>query len=213
MGLFCSPLINPIPLELKGHQSMSSRRRVILITDGDEYAKRAVEHVAQEIGGRCISMSQGNPSILTGQELVQLIKKAPYDPVLVMFDDSGIVGEGAGESALKYVAIHKDIEVLGIIAVAAKSRHEEWSRIDVSIDRDGELTPYGVDKYGIQELEIGRINGDTVYCLDELNVPIIVGIGDIGKMARRDSYKVGSPITKKAVDLILERSGFNVKKS
>ena len=192
---------------------MSSRRRVILITDGDEYAKRAVEHVAQEIGGRCISMSQGNPSILTGQELVQLIKKAPYDPVLVMFDDSGIVGEGAGESALKYVAIHKDIEVLGIIAVAAKSRHEEWSRVDVSIDRDGELTPYGVDKYGIQELEIGRINGDTVYCLDELNVPIIVGIGDIGKMARRDSYKVGSPITKKAVDLILERSGFNVKKS
>ena len=211
MGLFCSPLIDSI--ELKGHHSMSSRRRVILITDGDEYAKRAVEHVAQEIGGRCISMSQGNPSILTGQELVQLIKKAPYDPVLVMFDDSGIVGEGAGESALKYVAIHKDIEVLGIIAVAAKSRHEEWSRIDVSIDRDGELTPYGVDKYGIQELEIGRINGDTVYCLDELNVPIIVGIGDIGKMARRDSYKVGSPITKKAVDLILERSGFNVKKS
>jgi stage V sporulation protein AE len=192
---------------------MNTRRRVILITDGDEYAKRAVEHVAQEIGGRCISMSQGNPSILTGQELVQLIKKTPYDPVLVMFDDSGIVGEGAGESALKYVAVHKDIEVLGIIAVAAKSRHEEWSRVDVSIDRDGELTPFGVDKNGIQELELGRINGDTVYCLDELNVPIIVGIGDIGKMARRDSYKVGSPISKKAVELILERSGFHVKKS
>jgi len=197
---------------MKGHQSMSIRRRVILVTDGDEYAKKAVEHVAQEIGGRCISSSHGNPSTLTGQEIVNLIKKAPHDPVLVMFDDSGIVGEGAGESALKYVALHKDIEILGVIAVAARSRHEEWTRVDISIDRDGELTPYGVDKFGIPELEIGRINGDTVYCLDELDVPIIVGVGDIGKMARLDSYKLGSPITKKAVELILERSGFHVKK-
>lgn len=191
---------------------MNIRRRVILITDGDEYAKKAVQLVAEEIGGRCISSSKGNPSKLTGPELVKLIKKTPHDPVLVMFDDSGIVGEGAGESALKYVASHEEIEVLGIIAVAAKSRHEEWTRVDVSIDRDGKLTPYGVDKFGIPELEIGRINGDTVYCLDELDVPIIVGIGDIGKMARHDSYKVGSPITKKAVELILERSGFHVKK-
>ncbi|MCM3724465.1 stage V sporulation protein AE [Neobacillus cucumis] len=190
---------------------MSIRRRVILITDGDEYAKRAVEHVAKEIGGRCITSSYGNPSKLTGPEIVKLIKKTPHDPVLVMFDDSGIVGEGAGESALKYVATHEDIEVLGAIAVAARSRHEEWTRVDVSIDRDGILTPYGVDKYGIQELELGRINGDTVYCLDELSIPIIVGVGDIGKMARQDSYKLGSPITKKAVELILERSGFRVK--
>jgi stage V sporulation protein AE len=203
---------DPCAFLMKGHQSMSTRRRVILITDGDEYATKAVEHVAKEIGGRCISSSYGNPSTLPGPNLVQLIKQTPNDPVLVMFDDSGIVGEGAGESALKYVALHEDIEVLGIIAVAAKSRHEEWARIDVSIDRDGVLTPYGVDKFGIAELEIGRINGDTVYCLDELEVPIIVGIGDIGKMARRDSYKLGSPITKKAVELILERSGFHVKK-
>ncbi|MEH7416041.1 stage V sporulation protein AE [Neobacillus drentensis] len=190
---------------------MSIRRRVILITDGDEYAKRAVEYVAKEIGGRCITSSYGNPSKLTGPEIVRLIKKTPHDPVLVMFDDSGIVGEGAGESALKYVATHKDIEVLGAIAVAARSRHEEWTRVDVSIDRDGILTPYGVDKYGIQELELGRINGDTVYCLDELDIPLIVGVGDIGKMARHDSYKSGAPITKKAVELILERSGFHVK--
>jgi len=190
---------------------MSIRRRVILITDGDEYAKRAVELAAQEVGGRCITSSYGNPSKLTGPEIVRLIKKTPHDPVLVMFDDSGIVGEGAGESAMKYVATHKDIEVIGAIAVAARSRHEEWTRVDVSIDRDGNLTPYGVDKYGIQELELGRVNGDTVYCLDELDIPIIVGVGDIGKMARHDSYKFGAPITKKAVELILERSGFHVK--
>ena len=190
---------------------MSTRRQVILITDGDEYAKRAVERVAHDIGGRCISMSQGNPTVLTGEELVDLIKAAAYDPVLVMFDDSGLVGEGAGENALKYVANHTDIDVLGIIAVAAKTHQAEWTRVDVCIDRDGELTPYGVDKFGIPELEIGRLNGDTVYCLDELDVPIIVGIGDVGKMAQRDHHERGAPITKKAVELILERSGYRVK--
>ncbi|WP_423798998.1 stage V sporulation protein AE [Neobacillus sp. SAB-20_R2A] len=187
---------------------MSIKRNVILVTDGDEHTRRSLEQVAKTVGGRCITQSKGNPSKLSGPELVKLIKKAPHDPVLVMFDDSGIVGEGAGEKALKYVAEHEDINVLGVVAVAAKSRHEEWTKVDVSIDRDGELTPYGVDKYGIPELEIGRLNGDTVYCLDQLNVPLIVGVGDIGKMARHDSYKLGAPITEKAVELILERSGF-----
>lgn len=187
---------------------MSVRRKVILITDGDEYATRAVELVAKEVGGRCISMSHGNPSVLSGQKLVQLILQTPFDPVLVMFDDSGYVGEGAGERALKYVALHPEIEVLGAIAVASSSRKEEWTRVNICIDRDGVLTPYGVDKYGIQELEIGRLNGDTVYCLDELKIPFVVGIGDIGKMARKDDYEKGAPITRKAVELILERSGF-----
>ena len=60
----------------------------------------------------------------------------------------------------------------------------------------------------MQEMEEGRLYGDTVYILDELDVPIIVGIGDIGKMARKDHFEIGSPITKKAVELILERSGY-----
>lgn len=190
---------------------MSKRRRVILITDGDDYARRAIEHVAAEIGGRCISHSHGNPTVLSGPQLIKLINKAEQDPVLVMFDDSGQLGEGSGEMALKYVAQHQDIEVLGIIAVASKTRQEEWTKVDVCIDRDGNLTPYGVDKFGVPELELGRINGDTVYCLDELDVPIVVGIGDIGKMARRDHFDRGSPITKKAVELILERSGYEWK--
>ncbi|WP_059171012.1 stage V sporulation protein AE [Bacillus sp. FJAT-27445] len=183
-------------------------RQVILVTDGDEYARRAIEHVAVEIGGRCISQSSGNPSPLSGPEIVELINLGKKDPVLVMFDDSGLIGEGAGEGALKYVATHPDVKVLGIIAVASNTHRAEWTRVDVCIDRYGELTPYGVDKFGVQELEIGRIYGDTVYCLDFLNVPIIVGIGDTGKMARRDHYTLGAPITKKAVEIILERSGF-----
>ncbi|MED3551182.1 stage V sporulation protein AE [Cytobacillus praedii] len=184
------------------------RRHVILITDGDDYARKSIEYIANEIGGRCISLSHGNPTTLDGALIVKLIKKAPHDPVFVMFDDSGFVGEGAGERALKYVAGHKDITVLGIIAVAAKTRQAEWAKVDVCIDRDGVLTPNGVDKYGLQEMEKGRLYGDTVYCLDEIDVPIKVGIGDIGKMAKKDHYEIGSPITKKAVELVLERSGY-----
>jgi len=188
---------------------MDDRRRVILITDGDDHARKSIELIAKEVGGTCITLSHGNPTPINGNLIVKLIKKAASDPVFAMFDDSGIVGEGTGENALKYVASHKDIHVLGIIAVAARTKQAEWTRVDVCIDRDGDLTPYGVDKYGVPELEIGRLNGDTVYCLDQLNIPLIVGIGDIGKMAGKDDVKKGSPITRKAVELILERSGFN----
>jgi stage V sporulation protein AE len=187
---------------------MEKQRQVILITDGDDYARRTIEKIASEIGGRCISMSHGNPTVLSGPEIVRLIKKAAHDPVLVMFDDSGFMGEGAGEKALKYVANHQDIQVLGVLAVASNTHHKEWTRVDVCVDRDGNLTPYGVDKHGLPDLELGRINGDTVYCLDELDIPIIVGIGDIGKMSKHDHLVNGSPVTKKAIEIILERSGF-----
>lgn len=187
---------------------MGKRKRVIIITDGDDYARKAVEIVAQEIGGCCISMSHGNPTVLSGKEIVNLILKASKEPILVMFDDSGIVGEGYGEQALSYVANHSEIEVLGVLAVAAKTNQAEWTRIDVSVDRRGELTPYGVDKNGEPELEIGRLYGDTVYSLDKLHIPVVVGIGDVGKMSGLDSYEIGAPITRKAVELILERSRF-----
>ncbi|KAA0550336.1 stage V sporulation protein AE [Bacillus sp. BGMRC 2118] len=186
---------------------MEKRRKVILVTDGDEYALRAVQHAATKIGGRCISQSQGNPSLLKGNKLVNLILQTPYDPVFVLFDDCGYIGEGAGERALIYVANHKQIDVLGVIAVASNSHQDEWSKVDVSIDRFGELTEFGIDKNGLQELEVGRINGDTVYCLDQLNVPLIIGIGDIGKMAGKDDISKGCPITMKAVEIILERNG------
>ncbi|NLJ99876.1 MAG: stage V sporulation protein AE, partial [Clostridia bacterium] len=41
------------------------RRKVILITDGDKVARDSVEAVAREVGGRCISLSSGNPTLLT----------------------------------------------------------------------------------------------------------------------------------------------------
>lgn len=181
------------------------KRKVIFITDGDEYASRAVSYVAKKIGGRCISKSFGNPTILTGKEIVRLILKTPIDPVLVMFDDSGILYEGLGEIAMRYVAEHEDIEVLGALAVASNTHHSEWTRVDISIDNEGNLTEYGVDKQGMPEMEVGRISGDTVYILDTLHLPIVVGIGDIGKMGGRDDVAKGSPITMKAIQFILER--------
>ncbi|PQD96862.1 stage V sporulation protein AE [Pradoshia eiseniae] len=187
---------------------MEQKRNIIMITDGDEYAKRAVEHAAKEIGGRCISASYGNPAKVDGPELVRLIKSAANDPVLVMFDDSGLVGEGAGETTMRYVANHKDINILGIVAVASKTRQAEWTKVDICIDREGNLTERGVDKFGIPEMDIGRINGDTVYCIDSIHAPIVVGIGDIGKMGKFDDIKIGSPITLSAIKLILERSGY-----
>ncbi|WP_100372598.1 stage V sporulation protein AE [Bacillus sp. FJAT-45037] len=186
---------------------MADKRKVILITDGDEHAKRAVELVAKDMGGRCISQSGGNPSHISGEELVQMILHAPTEPVLVMFDDCGYHYEGPGEQAMRIVATHPDINVLGAIAVASATHSCEWTKVDISLDRYGELTEYGVDKDGVADMEVGRINGDTVYILDQLDLPFIVGIGDIGKMAGLDTVKKGCPVTKQAVELILERSG------
>lgn len=183
------------------------KKKVIIITDGDEYALKTIQHVASFYGGRCISRSQSNPTALSGSHLVELILQTPYDPVFVMFDDSGFLGEGSGEKALKYVVNHKNMDVLGILAVASKTRGNEWTRVDFCIDNEGNLTEYGVDKWGVPDSVRGRISGDTVYCIDKLNVPIVIGIGDIGKMAGADDIKKGSPITKKAIQIILERNG------
>ena len=79
------------------------KRKVILITDGDNMARSSVETVAQKVGGRCISLSGGNPTPLSGPEIVDLVKKAASDPVLVMVDDRGKSSQGRGEQALKYI--------------------------------------------------------------------------------------------------------------
>ncbi|HET7579440.1 MAG TPA: stage V sporulation protein AE [Bacillales bacterium] len=183
------------------------KKNVIFVTDGDKYAEKAVRYVAGEIGGRCISQSAGNPTPLAGGEIVSLVKQTPHDPVFIMADDCGYRGEGPGEKAMKEIAGHPDVHVMGAIAVASHTEFTEWTRVDVSVDRSGELTEHGVDKHGVADIEVGRLDGDTVYILDELHLPIVVGVGDIGKMDGQDTVEKGCPITRKAVDLVLERSG------
>lgn len=182
------------------------KRRVILVTDGDMIARQALEQIAKRIGGRCISQSAGNPTPCSGAYLVKLIKETPYDPVLVMFDDCGDVNEGRGERALRYVASHEDIIVLGALAVASNS--PSWSkgiRVQVTLDCHGNIVHRGIDKYGaVQRNNPPLIKGDTVNVLHEIDVPIIIGIGDIGKMRKHDRMQLGSPVTSKAIQLILD---------
>ncbi|MBN6188496.1 stage V sporulation protein AE [Aneurinibacillus sp. BA2021] len=190
-------------------QGERKKRGVILITDGDAAARGTVEEVARQIGGRCISRSSGNPTPLSGQQIVALIKKAPYDPVLVMFDDNGEMRMGKGEEALYYVAKHPDIHVLGAIAVASKTKGALGVRVDICIDRYGRRVKRPVNKNGF--VEAGReayIIGDTVDVLNMLHIPVIVGIGDIGKMKGKDERCIGCPVTLAAVRFILQKNGY-----
>lgn len=180
------------------------RRRIIIITDGDRVACEAVQRVARQVGGRCISCSAGNPTPLSGEQIVEQVLKSAYDPVFVMFDDNGDRDEGYGEKALRYVATHPSIQVLGVIAVASNTAVAEGTRIDVAIDADGNLIKTGVTKEGKMSGE-KRVYGDTVGVLDSLHVPLIVGIGDIGKMEGKDHVRLGAPITRQAVEYILQQ--------
>ncbi|OEF97244.1 stage V sporulation protein AE [Vulcanibacillus modesticaldus] len=183
---------------------MGRKRKVILITDGDVIAKTVIEETAKKIGGRCISLSAGNPTPFSGEEILEMIKQTPKDPVLVMFDDNGHRYKGDGEKALEYIANHPDITVLGVLAVASNTTNVNGVKVDFSIDRNGRITRSGVNKDGDKVGGPLRIYGDTVDVLNRLEIPLVIGIGDIGKMGGKDSIKKGSPITYKAIKLIME---------
>ncbi|WP_031515241.1 stage V sporulation protein AE [Desulfofalx alkaliphila] len=187
---------------------MADKKRVILITDGDRIAKEAVETAAKNIGARCISCSWGNPTRLTGEQLSKEIMRAPHDPVVVMLDDRGFHGEGPGESALRYIAEHPDIEVLGVVAVASNTEGVEGVVVDQSITNDGEIIEGPVDKDGFRCPGNGTMHGDTIEILKELDFPVVIGIGDIGKMCGYDDVCYGAPVTTKALQEVLNRSGY-----
>lgn len=183
------------------------KRKVIVITDGDQVARRAVELAGKHVGGRVISRSAGNPTPLNGEDLVSLIQEAKNDPVLVMFDDNGDGEEGFGEEALRYVASHPSIEILGALAVASHTPFVEGTLVDYSIDAEGNWIQEGVDKDGIRvPLKESIIMGDTVDVLREISCPITIGIGDPGKMKGKDSLHLGAPITTAAIQKILTHS-------
>ncbi|MDR3593040.1 MAG: stage V sporulation protein AE [Negativicutes bacterium] len=189
---------------------MPDKVRVILITDGDRCAQHVVENIAAELNLRCISASAGNPTPISGEEIVNLIKKAAHDPVLVMFDDRGRRDKGKGEEALEYVANHQDIEVIGAVAVASNTTGIEGVTADACINECGQIVTASVDKYGQERGGTSVrpvVNGDTVDVLNNVEVPVIIGVGDIGKMDKADDIRRGSPITRKAIEEILKRSG------
>lgn len=185
------------------------KRKVIIVTDADRAACRTVETAARKIGARCISLSAGNPTPITGEQAVQLIKMAEHDPVVLMVDDRGKRGQGKGEKVLEYVARHSEIEVLGAVAVASNTRFTEGVRVTESVTCQGKIVDGPVDKCGNLERAGNQLlEGDTVDILSQLNIPVIIGTGDTGKMDFADDYAKGAPITTKALKEILNRSGY-----
>lgn len=179
------------------------KRKVILVTDGDICAQKAVELAAQNIGGRCISKSAGNPTILSGSEIVECIKNAKYDPVVVMVDDRGDIHTGAGEAAMEFIINSPEIDVLGVIAVASNTKDVKGIKINYSVDKKGNIIKKAVDKNGEKKLD-KVLKGDTLDILNTEKVPLIVGIGDPGKMQGCDKFEIGAPIITKAMEEILK---------
>lgn len=186
------------------------RRRVIIVTDGDEVARRAVEQCGHKLGLRCISASAGNPTPLTGSEIADLALRAPHDPVLVMVDDKGWAGKGEGERALEALAADDRVEILGAIAVASHTDHAPPTAVDSSVARNGEIVDSAVDKEGRELPDTREITGDTVSVLSHLHLPVVIGLGDVGKMDGKDCLERGAPMTLAAIAEIMRRSGIGV---
>lgn len=180
--------------------------RVILVTDGDQVARGVLEEAARRLGLRCISASAGNPTPLSGPELAELILQAVHDPVLVMFDDRGNPGRGPGEEAMAYLCRHPDLQVLGAVAVASNTRRARGVRVDASVTRDGRVIPGPVDKDGYPRSRDKVLKGDTVDVLRDLRLPVVIGIGDPGKMDGADCLAKGSEVTVRAIQEILNRT-------
>lgn len=180
-------------------------KQVIIITDGDQYAQQAIDYIAKTLGGTSLSQFAGNPSVYKSRDIIQAVYEARENPIYVLVDDAGVFGIGSGEEMILALVNDPIITIIGVIAVAAHTKNMEWSRVLLSIDQDGQIIEHGVDKEGVGISEVGRINGDTVYVLDQLDLPNVIAIGDIGKMHGFDDKKKGYPITRKAIELILER--------
>ncbi len=184
------------------------KKRIIIITDGDLVAKQAVEIAGDKLGLRTISTSAGNPSIIPIDELKDKIMETPKDPVLIMVDDAGERGKGSGENILEALVQEQRFQLLGVIAVASNTVRVKGVSVNLSITREGKIIKGPVDKEGNPETT-GRVNvaGDTVDVLNGLDIPFIVGVGDLGKMEKADDVENGANITTMAIKEILKFHG------
>lgn len=185
-----------------------NKRKVILVTDGDRVAKKAIEIATSNIGGSYIEDSAGNPTKLTGQEIVKLVIEAPKDPVVVMVDDKGRRGIGKGEIAMLSILNDKNIDVLGVVAVSSHGKDCGYLNLSCSVTKTGEVVENAVDKYGNQKGD-KRICGDTLSVLKEFKNLVIVGMGDPGKMDLEDNRDNGAPVTTKALLEVIKRGSVN----
>jgi stage V sporulation protein AE len=181
------------------------RPEVIVVTDGDATAWRAVAEAAHDLDLYPLRQSQGNPTPLTGEALVDAIVATGRSPVVVLADDKGDAGRGPGEAALDYLLRSARVRVLGVVAVASHTRPVAGVRPDVSVTADGRLIGGAVDKTG--HPTGSPLRGDTVDVLNgEAGDVLVVGLGDPGKMDGRDRAEAGAPATRAALARILAES-------
>ncbi len=181
---------------------------VIIFTDGDETAYHALGVACKDLALHPLHASQGNPTPLTGDRLIRAVLDAPRDPVVVMVDDRGDKGKGLGEQALEDLMASPDINVLGVVAVAANTHPVHGVIVDGSVTNEAVVVSTAVDKNG-EPTHDNILRGDTVDVLGHSGSVPIVGLGDPGKMGGKDSVERGVPITKQALEEILRRSGYH----
>ncbi|MGE5404723.1 MAG: stage V sporulation protein AE [Candidatus Saccharibacteria bacterium] len=181
------------------------KKRVVVVTDGDSIAQKAVREACENTGLYPVMSSGGNPTPLTGSELAEQIKSAPFDPVVVMLDDKGEIGTGPGEMALEYLLNDKELEILGVVAVASNTDALRGVNVDESIDLNGRIISEPVDKNGESE-PYGNIylEGDTSEILARYPDVRVIGCGDLGKMMGHDRPEKGAHITTKCIQQIID---------
>lgn len=182
--------------------------KVIIVTDGDQTALKAVERAARELNLYPLRVSAGNPTPLSGPEMLDYILQSPWDPVVIMVDDRGEKGVGPGEQIIEYLLAYRGkVQILGVVAVASDTRVRGVA-VDCSVDSGGNLVAGPVDKEGFQE-QPGhrRLEGDTVGILSRHPEVYVVGCGDPGKMHGQDTAGKGATITRSCLCAILERNG------
>ncbi|AUW93630.1 stage V sporulation protein AE [Sulfobacillus sp. hq2] len=191
---------------------MPKKTPIIIVTDGDQTAYHAIEEASAALHLHPLKASRGNPTPLTGQELLEAIAKAPQEPVVVMVDDRGEAGTGRGEEDLEVLMNSDEVEVLGVVAVAANTHPVDGVTIDSSVTKTGKVVKgQAVDKGG-NAVKTNVLHGDTVDVLaDDVGDVPIIGLGDPGKMGGHDAIGHGVPATRRALEEVLQRSGYHAR--
>ena len=121
-----------------------------------------------------------------------------------MLDDRGEVGAGKGEKALEHLLLDKDLEILGVIAVASNTSQVRGVKVDESVDYYGHIVGGPVDKNGNPEPKGHQLlEGDTSEILARYPEVKVVGCGDLGKMQGQDNPGHGAMITTKCIKELL----------
>ncbi len=177
------------------------KKQVIVITDGDHTAYRAVSAACAQLGLKPVRATVGNPTPISGSALIQAICHTPGDPVVAMVDDRGSANQGPGERDLAAILRAEELEVLGVVAVAANTRGVQGVVPDQSVTDAAEIVSQAVDKQGRTSGHV--LHGDTVDVLRDYPEVTVIGLGDPGKMDGADAIGQGAPATTRALKSIL----------